>query len=399
MDDITLNEIEMADEYDVRIDPSFAKKATIFDPANYDVIGLKYDSKYSTGKNTRISWDLGNPCTYACSYCPASNHDGSIPWPTLEHAINVVKTITDHYKGMGRNLSWCFLGGEVIVWKNFLKFLELIKEYDEDAYIQVVTNGKRTVNWWNRAKYFLDSIAFTVHIEYVDPYELREVVNEVYDEIDSLSMQVPVIPSRWEDTMKVVDVLKEANGYNHIHLKFLYNYHLPGASAGTTGLNPEDRLGYVQIKDGKITTERYTQEQIEIINTTEYKKNKRLKDGWQKYKPLYKGGLCIWKYNNKTFQKTVAWHQLIGYKVNRWKGWRCYAGIETLGLDKYGHVELARCRVKRIGNWKTGLKDIEWPTKTLICPIDYCGCAADITTTKVKIHPNTLLTEYNNVQV
>ena len=90
--------IEMADEYDVRIDPSFSKKSIMFDPANYDVIGLKYDSKYSTRKITRISWDLGNPCTYACSYCPAENHDGSIPWPTLEHAMNVVKTITDHYK-------------------------------------------------------------------------------------------------------------------------------------------------------------------------------------------------------------------------------------------------------------------------------------------------------------
>ena len=150
------------------------------------------------------------------------------------------------------------------------------------------------------------------------------------------------------------------------------------------------------IKDGKITTERYTQEQIEIINTTQYKKNKPLEDGWQKYKPL---SLCIWKNDNKDFQKRIQWHQLIGYKVNKWKGWRCYAGIETLGLDKYGHVELARCRVKRIGNWKTGLEDIEWPTKTLICPIDYCGCAADINTTKVKIHPNTLLTEYNNVQI
>ena len=37
--------IEMADEYDVRIDPSFSKKSNMFDPANYDVIGLKYDSK------------------------------------------------------------------------------------------------------------------------------------------------------------------------------------------------------------------------------------------------------------------------------------------------------------------------------------------------------------------
>ena len=42
--------IEMADEYDVRIDPSFAEKATIFDPANYDIIGLKYDRKYATRK-------------------------------------------------------------------------------------------------------------------------------------------------------------------------------------------------------------------------------------------------------------------------------------------------------------------------------------------------------------
>ena len=39
-------EIETADELDARPDPLFAKKAIMFDPANYDIIGLKYDKKY-----------------------------------------------------------------------------------------------------------------------------------------------------------------------------------------------------------------------------------------------------------------------------------------------------------------------------------------------------------------
>ena len=384
-----IGEIENDNELDARPDPLFAEKAIMFDPANYDIIGLKYDKKYATKKVTRISWDLGNPCTYACSYCPAINHDGSIQWPTLEHAKNVVRTITDHYKGMGRNLNWGFLGGEVIVWKDFLKFLEFIKEYDEDAYLSVTTNGKRTVNWWRKAKYFLNSVNFTVHIEYVDPYELREVVNEVYDELDGLSMQIPVIPSKWDECIEVMNILKEANGYNRINLKFLYNYHFPNTFRNkrntTAGLpvanDPESRLGYVQIKDGKITTEKYTQKQIEIINTLAYNKHKHVGDGWQKYTPL---GLYIWRKSDNT-EHTIAWHQLLGYKVNRWKGWQCNAGIETLILDKYGYVESARCRVKRIGDWKTGLSNIQWPTKPLICPMEYCGCLFDVATTKIKI--------------
>ena len=83
---------------------------------------------------------------------------------------------------------------------------------------------------------------------------------------------------------------------------------------------------------------------------------------------------------------------MIGYKANSWRGWKCHAGIESLTMDRWGGMRVARCAVYgirkggegKVGNWKTGLDSIDWPTEPVTCRFEYCGCGADITITKEK---------------
>ena len=68
-------------------------------------------------------------------------------------------------------------------------------------------------------------------------------------------------------------------------------------------------------------------------------------------------------------------------KENQYKGWLCWAGVESLMIDANGDVFVATCRGKRLGNIYTGF---EIPDEPLICPKYYCVCAADLNTSKAK---------------
>ena len=390
-------EIETADDDHLGIKTIDEAVAEKFHPKNYDKLQLIYthpDAQYLNGKTTTVNWDLGNTCTYACTYCHPSLHDGSIGWPELDYAIKAAKKVTDHYKGqLGRYMSWVFLGGEVIVWKNFLPFIQAIKEYDNDATIVIITNGKRTLRWWNKAKHYIDEICFTVHIEFADIEEMKAVINEVGDTVGTISIQIPAIPSRWDECIEAINVLKEANWYNSLRLKFLYN-HLTSHVGSAKAYQPEERLGYQAIIDGKEIIERYTPEQMATINNLVHSKKP---DASFKRSPKLYRRLCAFKKDengayNKPLLDKIQWHKLIGYKANSWRGWKCHAGIESLTMDRWGGMRVARCAVYgirkggegKVGNWKTGLDSIDWPTEPVTCPFEYCGCGADITITKEK---------------
>ena len=76
---------------------------------------------------------------------------------------------------------------------------------------------------------------------------------------------------RKNEVQEAMNVLKEANWYNSLRLKFLYN-HLTSHVGSKKAYAPEDRLGYQAIIDGKEINERYTPEQIATINNLVHRK-------------------------------------------------------------------------------------------------------------------------------
>lgn len=80
---------------------------------------------------------------------------------------------------------------------------------------------------------------------------------------------------------------------------------------------------------------------------------------------------------------------------NSYRGWQCWAGIESLMIDSKGDVYVATCRAKKLGNI---YEDFEMPSEPIICNKTWCTCAADLNTSKAQ---NTEASKYlriNNEQ-
>lgn len=66
---------------------------------------------------------------------------------------------------------------------------------------------------------------------------------------------------------------------------------------------------------------------------------------------------------------------------NTYKGWLCWAGQESMMIDAKGDVYVATCRAKKLGNI---YEDFEMPNEPVVCPKNWCACAADLNTSKAQ---------------
>lgn len=74
-------------------------------------------------------------------------------------------------------------------------------------------------------------------------------------------------------------------------------------------------------------------------------------------------------------------NDIIARGDNRYYGWMCWAGIESLCIASDGTVYNATCRVEKLGNIYS---DFELPSFPVECDKKWCACAADLNTSKVK---------------
>jgi MoaA/NifB/PqqE/SkfB family radical SAM enzyme len=73
-----------------------------------------------------------------------------------------------------RTVYFEFTGGEVTLWKDFVKTAIYIKEQGHD--IGFISNGSRTIRWWEKNKVNFDHVCLSFHPEEGNHEHFLEVV-------------------------------------------------------------------------------------------------------------------------------------------------------------------------------------------------------------------------------
>jgi len=86
---------------------------------------------------------------------------------------------------------------------------------------------------------------------------------------------------------------------------------------------------------------------------------------------------------------------IVAAKLNKFQGWICNTGVQSLYIDFDGNVWNGNCS-GGVGKWLLKANKPAWghlgnidqgfsiPTETVICPYKTCGCGSDIVVTKYK---------------
>ena len=292
----------------------------------------KVTSRWPHQNSIKIEWNIGKRCNYDCSYCPSSIHDNSSPHTDIE----ILKATVDKLMTLGKPIRLSFTGGEPTVHP---KFKELIKYCNHVgiSWISVTTNGTLPYEFY--ASMNIDQLVFSIHLE----YDWKRVFNTVESVVDQTQIKV------------IAQIMA-----HHDHMDAVLQ------------LRAKCLLAEIPSTVRRI---RWTEGNHDLFDDMRYNANDLnwLKDQEATVQP------------NTVIDDKQLIHanDVIKLHLNKYNGWTCNAGIESLMINWDGDVHRATCRVGgSLGNIYEG--NFVVPSEPVTCDRNFCTCAADIPLTKHK---------------
>lgn len=298
-------------------------------------------------KTTLVNWCLGNTCNFKCSYCPDSLHSGSIRWVNYSLALSFCTKLITHYNATNQKIEFLFTGGEPTLYPQFPKLLTELKK--QGCTNTVISNGSRTIKWWEKNIHLFDKIILTFHSEFAEREHFFKLVEFLKDKVD-LHINFTMLPSNFEYCLNTAKSLFEISSNISITLKPL-------------------------LKEFGDKMYDYTEEQLLKLKEVRFKSTKN-------YFPSR--GLMKKTFENGLEEKCKAVDFILNNE-NHWKGWNCNIGIELLYIDYKGDVYRGTCqqdgRITNIHNDEL----FEFPRISIICRKETCHCLTDIMVTRSKV--------------
>lgn len=333
------------------------------------LISVKGPHARQSNSPIRVQWNMGNQCNFECEYCPPILHDGSRPWLPLQSYLDAVDRICSHYADIGKSVHFELIGGEVTVMAGFEDIIRKINEHGCSSV--AFTNASRTVNWWSKAKHYLNGVVITWHPQSMDKQHLINVINEIKDYVN-IDINIAGIGSRinelGNDVEEIRELFKECerNNYNNVSIcvKTMYKKLLGRGSKQETYWP-------------------YTEADLEIIKRPGIKPLPMPPPDPNQpaFEPDPRDWMTEFLYDDGT-AKYVQSHQIINEGLNNFKGMRCYLGFESLNIDASGDIYSSWCGAKHFGNIAT-LQSWALPESLTECPNEYCNNISDIAISKV----------------
>ena len=308
----------------------------------------------------RIYCDFSNVCNYNCWYCFPESNTGTHPWPDVDVIKENIVALVNFYNksDLINKVELHLLGGEPTLWKGLSAFITYVKE-NSNCTIKILTNGSRTLRWWEKyAKYF-EAIHITVHNPQVDLDHIEKLITLLTKNDYLFEIKVLMDFKNWDKCVSIVDRLYN---YEEEFLLIVEPIHIAGKSF-------------------------YTEEQTEYFNETIRKKpgDLMIKE-WMK-QPQRKYSV-IASDNTEHSINSDSWMSL--NNLNHFNGWKCNLGINYLYISRDGIIS-GTCKQKLFGlDGYYNIKDPDFKNKfspkleQVICQQTTCMCAGEAALPKCK---------------
>lgn len=295
-----------------------------------------------------IDWHFGNWCQYSCSYCPAHLHSNNTEKHNLETLINFTDAVEERFSQITDNpIVFTFAGGEPTIHGNFGNFIKYLKE--RNHIVSVVSNGGRTVRWWEDNYQYIDSTILSFHTEFTDIEHFSKVAELLGEKGVYVDVFIIANPEKFSTVQSAYERLITIPKVNVVVKKIEYDW-------------PMEK-----------PVRPYTEEEIQWIDN-----NARYKS-----KDSNPNIIRVQVSNENGFTRSIMPAMIRNFEKNQFQDWKCYQGFKNLSIKIDGSVYGAHCMSTLLGNIKEP-KNINWPTEPTICPFRACSCINDILIDKEK---------------
>lgn len=328
-----------------------------------------------------LSWFVGKRCNYDCSYCSPHNHDAVSPFLSIPDAKNFVNQVHMYCSANEKQIKWSFTGGEPFLNPSFVDLLHDIRDRHTTDQINVITNGSLPIEMYLAAAKIVDGITISVHPERSEE-EIAAVVEKCTMIKDCfVSVNLMCASGRLEQ-IKMIQSALEENKISYVLRKItpmVYQEHLLPfviEDAGRKSQNlrsltrqSKNKMQWLKnanpLRDEKIA-EYYSQNELDHIAASNNKKT------WQNCGVWFDDG--VYKEINSDY--------LVANDLSSFRGWICYAGVDSLYVDFDGQIYRGMCQnAGAIGHIS---QDFQFSNTSTICELDWCTCNNDICVRKAR---------------
>lgn len=304
----------------------------------------------------RIELFLGNICNYRCWYCFPGSNEGNFKWPELDPLVSNLSHLIEYYivNLNKKKFLLHIIGGEPTLWPDLRILIQELKEKYK-VIVSISTNGSRSLRWWNENSNIFDHVLLSCHHQYINLDHMKTLGDLLYKKNVNLSAIVLMDPSKWATCTSIIDDLKKSK----------YRWPITALEVFHQTVN-------------------YTDEQKKYIS----KSLKRIPNlfWWWKTKCTPNKKATVFFADGKKLKVPHNWLSL--NQLNKFNGWKCGVGVDTLFINPLGDVSGA-CGEKLYDlDYKYNIFDKEFKTKfnPLIkfttCTKNSCDCQPEINASK-----------------
>jgi MoaA/NifB/PqqE/SkfB family radical SAM enzyme len=293
-----------------------------------------------------VNWCLGNTCNFSCSYCPKDLHDHSIPWPDVDVIKNFILRVKKAHPS--KQLYFEFTGGEVTLYKDFVKLCQFCTE--QGVKVGLISNGSRTLRWWEENKQYFDHVCLSFHPEFADEKHFIDVVKLLHNDVRT-HVNIMMSPDKFVSCYATANKIKNISNISMALQPLIHDF-------GDTMYDYTASQKKILDKQHELIVKH-----IEHNTAFEY----------------YRGAMA--KIFPDGSRQVSSAQRFVSDKTNDWSGWKCYAGVEQLVVDKDGSIYAGWCGVSgKIGHIAD--ENLVLPAEPILCNKTMCHCNFDIMCTK-----------------
>jgi organic radical activating enzyme len=293
----------------------------------------------------RVEINPGNICNYKCPYCiEKSNMGPDCKWLEWKYLKAFCEDIIERNKDRDILFSLCN-GGEPTMYPHIDDLLDLLKDHT----ILVGSNGSRSIGWWSKHLDKIDDLAISCHYTQINKDEFLKKIKYI-SERKTISVIFPLYSTTFWDQYKYAEQI--INECDNVFISF------------KTLVSKPFEQEYEYEKGQK---EYFIEHPF--FKSEKYDENKKTRIDIS----------CIKTYSDGSEERDRP-QLMIANNEHRFKGWKCWAGLDFLRLDYEGNI--LRCSFYQGENKITGKYEI--PTEPVLCPRKTCGCVPAISIRKQK---------------
>ena len=312
-----------------------------------------------------IRWALNNVCNFKCRYCFPGSNEGNFPSPTdVDQLIDNFNHMLDYYSQHAEKkiFDLKILGGEPTVYKDLDKFIRGVKR-KHNVYVSMVSNGSRTIRWWKEHGMLIDNLILSHHQQFADLDHTIEVADIMHAYGKKVTVHVLMDDIHWDECVASIGYMKQ----NSKHQWMIQTKELVSTPLYTASYTLDQRKFFKQ-------------ELKRFPSVLWILKNLHL---------LVNGHIRFFesKYVNDGKTKRATSQHYITTQENKFKGWECAVGVESVYIDFDGELK-GSCGQHIFNDSQYNILDAQFITKfnpkimSSICGIEQCLCPAETHLTK-----------------